>query len=118
MLNDLPIYIGFSLVVTVVIEVLGSLILGVRKKKDILNVILVNVLTNPVVVISSFLVNIFGGLVLRNGVLLVLEVLVVIVEGLIYKKYLEFSKIKPFVLSGILNLVSWGLGVLINNMAF
>lgn len=107
-----------SLMITIVLELLGSLIVGVRNKKDLLNIILVNILTNPLLNSIVLFVNVLYGIFYRNIVLYILEILVVIVEGVIYKKYLSFKKINPFLLSLILNITSYGLGLLINKIIY
>ena len=56
-INDLPIIMIKCLLITIIIEVLISILLGLRKK-DILNVILVNIVTNPLVVSIPVLINI------------------------------------------------------------
>ena len=45
----------------------------------------------------------------------ILEILAVIVEAILFKNYLTFNKIPPFALSLINNVVSFSLGVVINN---
>ena len=52
-LNNLPLILVRCLLLTIIIELVVALILSVRDKKDILNIILVNVLTNPVVVMTQ-----------------------------------------------------------------
>ena len=49
-INDLPIIMVKCLLCTIIIEVIVGLIIGIRDKKYIINITLVNVLTNPVVV--------------------------------------------------------------------
>lgn len=103
-----------SLVLTIIIELILGLILGIRDKKDIINLILVNVITNPMVVmIQTLLLKYFGHNVEIIGII-ILEVLAVLVEGLIYKKVLKYKKINPILLSLILNVTSFFIGELIN----
>lgn len=45
----------YSLLLTIVIELTYTVLLGYRKKRTILLVMLVNILTNPVVVLSYYL---------------------------------------------------------------
>ena len=113
-LNNLPLIMVRCLLLTIIIELILALILGVRDKKDIVNVILVNVITNPIVVLIPIIIYIkFGGLFSRIS-LLILEVLTVVVEGLIYKKVLKYKKINWFLLSLILNVASFLIGEVIN----
>ena len=85
-LNSLPLLLIRCLLLTVIIELIIALILGVRNKKDIINIILVNVITNPIVVMSQTLLYIKFGYNIEMIGIAILEVLVVLVEGLIYKK--------------------------------
>ena len=100
------------LLLTIVFETSIAFLIGLRKK-DLLNVILVNIMTNPLVVSVPVYFNLAYGLKSRNVVLLILEIVTVIVEGLIYKKYLNYKKINGMWLSLLLNASSYLLGVII-----
>lgn len=113
-LNNIPFIMIRCLVLTIIIELLLALILGVRNKKDIINVILVNVITNPIVVMTPIILYLNFGSLISKISLLILEVLTVLVEGLIYKKVLEYKKINWFLLSLILNVTSFIIGEVIN----
>lgn len=104
----------FCLLSTILLEFIGAFILKVRNKKDYLNIFLVNVVTNPIVVLFPYVVYLYYGILYRNILLIILEILVVIIEGLFYKKYLKFNEINYFKLSLILNLASYGVGVIID----
>lgn len=105
---------GVCLVSTIVIEILVSFFIGVRDKKDVFNVLLVNVLTNPLVVSISYLVNLRYGLFRKNIVLIFLELFAFLIEGFIYKRVLEYKKINGYLVSLILNIISYSLGIVIN----
>lgn len=113
-LNDIPFIMIRCLLLTILIELAIALILGVRDKKDIINVILVNVITNPVVVMSQILLYLKFGYKIEMIGIIVLEILVVPIEGLIYNKVLTYRKINPFLLSLVLNGASFLIGELIN----
>ena len=49
-IDELPIVMARCLFFTILIELIVALILKVRDKKDILNIILVNTMTNPLLV--------------------------------------------------------------------
>ena len=78
------------------------------------SILLVNIFTNPIVSSVPVYFNVKFGVSGRNISLLVLELLVLVVEGFIYHKYLNNKKINPYLLSLILNGSSYLLGVLIN----
>lgn len=105
---------GVSLTLTIIIELVCALIMGVRNKKDIINVILVNILTNPLVVSISFFINLRYGLINKRIAMIFLELFAFLSEGFVYNKCLEFKKYNGFILSLILNVVSYTLGIFIN----
>ena len=116
-INELPLIMLICLSSTIVIELIMSLLLGIRNKKDILNVILVNIMTNPLVV--SILMYITYNRLLNITIsIIILEILVILTEGFTYKKVLTFDKINPYVLSLILNITSYFIGGLLNNIIY
>lgn len=106
------------LVSTLVIEIVCSIIFGLRDKLDIINVGLVNVLTNPLVVSITFFINIRYGYSTRMIAEIILEVCAVLSEGFIYSKVLKYKKINGYVLSLILNVISYSLGFVINSIIY
>ena len=103
-----------SLGATIVLEALVMFLLREQYKKNLLLLVLVNILTNPAVVYLSYVGKYYTGL---SDVLIQfpIEIVVVIVE---VKIYTWFSKdenwlIKNPVLLGILaNVFSWSIGLL------
>lgn len=118
MINNLPSYMINSLLITLGIEGLMSVILGIRKKSDFIMVMLVNVLTNPIVVSFSFLAGFYFGLTANIITLIVLELAALACEGFIYSKTLSFKKINPYLFSFILNVSSYFLGQVINRFIY
>ena len=118
MLNDLPKYMVISLLLTLVIECFMAWILKVRDKKDIFNVTLVNVFTNPLVVCFTFLAGFFYGSDARLAATICLELFAFISESIIYKKTLSYKKLNPFLLSLILNGTSYLSGLVINRIIY
>jgi len=98
--------LAISLLLTLVLEIGFFLLVGKRDKKDLLLVVLVNVLTNPVVVLLYWLT---GGNVL---ILILLEVFAVVTEGYYYRKYGQSFR-RPYLFSFGANMFSYWLGVLI-----
>ena len=117
LIEDLPIVMLRSLLITIFVEIIVAIILRYRKK-DLLNVLLVNILTNPLLNSLVVYINVYYGLMARNISLLILEILVVIIEGIIYQKYLDSRKINGYVLSLILNASSYIIGMIINNFIY
>ena len=117
LISDIYKVMLICLVSTIIIEVSIAFILRYRGK-DLINVLLVNVLTNPLLNSSVIAINYFYGLKARNICLYILEILVVLIEGFIYSKYLEKRKINGYLLSLILNIASYVIGLLINKIIY
>ncbi len=105
-----------SLFYTLIIELTVAICLGIRSKEDIKVVICANVCTNPVIVYITNCVLILRNWILYFSVVLVLEVVVLFVEGFIYKKCLRFNTIPPFMISLICNVTSFGIGLIVSFM--
>lgn len=112
-LYQLPKIMAICLALTVTTEVFVSLILGVRGVRNLLVVALASVMTNPLVVCVSKLVNYYYGPHAHIVALVILEIFALITEGLVYRYALDYKKINPFLLSLILNFASYTIGVLI-----
>ncbi|HOB26496.1 MAG TPA: hypothetical protein PKG93_05065 [Bacilli bacterium] len=115
LINSFPLIMLLSLTCTIIIELLFALLIGIRDKKDLINVLLVNIITNPIVTSLSFTIDIYY----RNYYLIsiiILELLAWLTESLIYRKYLNYKKINPFIISLILNAASYFIGIIINNI--
>ena len=105
--------LALSLGLTLLLEIPAALILGLRRKEDILLVGLVNVLTNPIVVLILNLLFIFTASPPPWFLILPLEVFAVLTEGFIYQKGLSYRRIHPLFLSLILNGISYFGGLLL-----
>ncbi len=117
-ITTLPQIIIRCLLTTIAVELIIALLLGIKNKVDLINIILVNILTNPVVVVIPMYFNLQYGIVGRNICLYILEILAVIVEGFIYFKYFDYKKINPFLISLILNVCSYLVGVASNYLIY
>jgi len=96
---------GISLLLTLAIELLIALIWGIRGRRKILLVLLVNILTNPAAVLLCWL-----------GIpQLPVELAVVLTEALIYKDP-AWNIRRPVLLAVVCNAISWGTGILIQMM--
>ena len=99
--------LGISLGLTLVLELLFALVWGVRKK-GLLLVILMNILTNPAVVTLHFLCNSLLGWVGFLPVL-ILEAAAILVEGFCCRGMIR----KPWLFALFINLFSYGMGELL-----
>lgn len=100
-----------SLALTLVLELLFAFVWGVRGK-DLLLAVLVNILTNPFVVLLNFICTVYTALPpwLMKAVP---EVLAVMAEWIIYRRFSQGIK-KPLLFSVSVNAFSFFGGVLIN----
>ena len=110
LVKDIPKIMTTCLFLTIIIETFFALLFQVKDKKDYVNIVLVNMITNPLVVMIPFFLGFKLGLLYQNISLIFLEILTVIIEGLLYKKYLSYQKINPLLLSLFLNLLSYFVG--------
>ena len=94
---------GVSLGLTLVIELAVGALLGMRTGRQILLVILVNVLTNPAAVLACWL----------GAPQLPVEVVVVIVEAVVYR---WFEQPHPLGKSLIANGISWACGLILGGI--
>lgn len=117
LISDLPVVMIRCLIITILIETTIAIILKYRNK-DLLNVVLVNILTNPILNSVMVYINVYYGLKIRNIFVIIFEILVVIIEGAIYQKYLENRKINGYLLSLLLNISSYVLGLVINKIIY
>ena len=91
-LNDLPIIMLICLVCTIIVESIVAIILGIRNKQDILIIILVNIMTNPLVTsIPTYFYAEYNENY-RVISLILLEIFAFISEGFVYKKTLNYNK--------------------------
>ena len=100
------------LALTVVIEAVFAFVFGVRSMRGQLAVLLANLITNPVMNAMLTVVSFYLSPSAYYYFLVPAELIVVAVEGLIYKKTLSV-KLNPFLLSLILNVCSYALGTVI-----
>lgn len=117
-IEELPLVMVRCLIITILIEVIVGIIIGIRDKKDLLNIILVNIMTNPLVVSFPVYILLKYGQTARMIVLYTLEVLTVLAEGFVYFKFFKYKKINGFLVSLILNLSSYLIGEVINNIIY
>lgn len=103
--------LGKSLALTLAFEIPFCLLFRIRGRHDILLTVLVNILTNPAVVLTYILLMSYTRYP-EWAVVLPLELLAVAVEGLCYK-YRGENIPRPFLLSLGANAFSYGVGLII-----
>ena len=108
---ELLITLGISLALTIVLETIFFFVSGKRDKMDFLLLVLVNVLTNPVVVLIYWLCAVYTS---WNAYLIQipLEISAVLVEGFCFYKYgREFKR--PYLFAIAVNAFSYFAGILL-----
>lgn len=106
---------GISLMLTIAIELAAALLFGMRMRKNMFLVVLVNVFTNPPAVLCNWLCRLYLPDYHRAAVQLAIEAVVITVEALIYIGFARDERWqirKPVLFSLTANGCSWLLGVL------
>ncbi len=104
--------LGISLGLTVALELVFALIFGVRGIRELSLVALVNVVTNPAVVLCYYLSSEYTQIP-PVCAKIILEASAILAEWLLYKK-LSGSIGRPFLFALCANLFSFGAGLAIN----
>ena len=114
MIQGLPSALALSLGLTLALESGFFFITGKRGRKDLLLVVMVNTITNPVVVLLYWLAAAYTDW--NAAALLVpLELFAVLFEGWYYKKYgKDFSR--PYLFSAAANMFSFWMGMLVQSL--
>ena len=104
--------LAVSLLLTLVFEEGFALAWGLRGKRELWLVALVNILTNPAVVLLYYTA---AGPLRWNAipVTIVLEALAILVEWRCYRAFSDQVK-RPFLFALLINLFSYGAGCVIN----
>jgi len=106
----------YSLALTLGLEVLLAVVIGIKGKKDIITIIMVNCFTNPIVVCLTNLAYLAGSEFFAIGIIAILELLTFLFEGMVYSRSLEKNPIGPYFLSFGLNAFSFLMGVFIETL--
>ena len=101
-----------SLFLTLIFEEIFALLWGLRGRRELGLVVLVNILTNPAVVLLYYTATGLWHLS-AAAVTLVLEMAAVVVEWLCYRAFSEQVK-KPLLFALLVNLFSYGAGCAVN----
>lgn len=97
-----------SLILTLLIEEVFVLAAGIRRKEDLLLVLLVNIITNPIVVFLYYTVDYY--LPVDMGIVtILLEAAAILAEAGYYAKYSENIR-HPLLISLGANIISFSIG--------
>lgn len=118
MLMNLLTGLAMSLLLTLVIELLVALPFGITKKQSFLVVVLVNVLTNPTVVYTYYVITAIWSLTRSTQlwIQLFLELVVILVEASMYAKYTKEQILTirhPVRYAICANVLAWAAGLVL-----
>lgn len=98
---------------TLAAELIVALLWGYRKGKDILTVLWINTITNPLVTLIRYLsAQYLPSRNLQTVILIVAEILVVLAEWRLFRRFMSKGR-RFFVFSLTMNAASFGLGLLL-----
>lgn len=110
--EQLLIALAISLCITLTAELLLAFLVGARKKKCIISVLLVNILTNPAVVLLYYMNSWYFGLPVILFTV-ILELCAFLTEAVCYVK-LDSGFKHPVIFSAMANIFSYCIGYLIS----
>jgi len=114
LITVIPIF-AFCLILTITVELIVAKSLGVTDNQALLIVVAAQVLTNPIAVfITSALVDVVANDVQYWACVITVELVVIAVEGLIYK--VKRVSNTPWTLSILANLASVTVGILVQTL--
>ena len=102
-----------ALFLTITIEIVVSLCLGFKKKSEILTLIFLNIITNPLLNYLLMVNSYFYYAITKLPLIIFLELVVVLVEWKILLYVLREKPLKLFILSLLMNLCSFSFGLII-----
>ncbi len=105
--------LALNLAIVFAAELPISFAMGARTARKIITVVLINIITNPTVVLSALCMTLFFAKWQNIGVL-ILELFVFFVEGFMFSKFKIFGKRNAYLASLLLNIVSFVVGEVIN----
>ena len=101
-----------SLLLTIIIELCVAICLNITEVRYLKRIIWINCITSfSINGIVYSLSSVFSYSILYYLIVPILEVVVFIVEGYYYKKTIQL-KVNPFLISFILNIASYGCGLI------
>lgn len=107
---------SIALILTLIIELAAALFLGIRSRKVLVLILLVNILTNPPAVLLHWLGRLYLPSIADFWFQLGIEFIVITTEALIYytfSKKKDWKLTHPTQLSIITNISSWIVGLFI-----
>lgn len=104
-----------SLSLTLIFELSYALLWGIRDKHDLILAVLVNVITNPIVVFVVYYVRFRRYAIHLGWLTAAMEVFAVVTEAFIYQKHARTID-RPWLFSLSVNAFSYAMGELLNGI--
>lgn len=118
-MDDIYASLLYAATLTVLIETgISFFLFNIKDKKDLLNIALINVLTNIILNTICICCIVFFGTSTKYVVLLIMEILVIVFEGLFYSYFIRYLPLNPSLFSIVLNVSSYLLGEIISKLLF
>ena len=105
--------LAINLGIVFLTELSLAFLLGAKSIRKFITVLLVNIITNPLVVIVAICLTLFLTKAQYIGIF-ILEVIVFIAEGFMFSKFGTFNKKNPYIISLLLNVISFTAGEIID----
>lgn len=103
------------LIPTIIIESIVAYILKIRNKDELINIALINIITNTILTLIIQSIVYYFGIdsinVLTYIIVPILEIIIIVIESILFKKYLKESR-NYIVISFILNISSYIGGII------
>ena len=106
---------GISLSLTLILELSYACLWGIRDRHDLVLAVLVNVLTNPIVVFAVYFVRFRRYSIHPGWLTIVMEIFAVAAEGFLYRKHARTID-RPWLFSLSANAFSYAMGELLNGI--
>lgn len=103
--------IGVRLIITIIVELLIGLLFGYRNRKQIGLIVKTNIFTQLIVNIFFTVAETYGGLLTAIILYVPLEIVVFVIEGLIYHGKLSDKKLKNWIYALLANGVTMYIGL-------
>ena len=103
----------YALLVTIIVESAVAFAAGLRKKKELLAILCINIITNPPLNYFLWLCYHYGILRVDAALILPLEALVVLIEWRLLVYVFGRDSREMFLLSFVMNFCSYAAGLLI-----
>lgn len=105
--------LALNIAIVFITELPICFFIGAKTKRKIITAGLINVITNPAAVMCGLALALFLPNFQSTGIFLI-ELFVVFIEGFMFSSFKTFDKKNPYLISLLLNFISYTAGEIIN----